>query len=76
MTNDPNDPNEPRERGYAARSDRGMKWPLIIGAVVVVLILIAWAGGDRGGWMMGEDATDADATPNVSADVTPSDPVD
>ena len=76
MAKDPEEHREPRERGYAKTSDRGMKWPLIIGAVIIVLVLLAWAGAGGGGWMLGEDATDADATPNVEADVTPSDPVD
>lgn len=75
MAKDPKEYNEPRETSYGERGDRGMRWPLIIGAIVVLLILLGWAGGWSGGWMYGGDATDADATPNVDADITPSDPV-
>src|SRR6056297_1475113 len=78
MAKDPDDSREPRETGYTRVSDRGMKWPLIIAAAIVLLVLLAWAGSydDGGGWLLREDATDADATPNVDADVTPSDPVE
>ena len=71
------DVGSPRRRagGPALRSS-GRSWLTILAVIVLALIVLEFFTGWGQGYVLGTGTMDVDATPDVSADVSPADPGD